>query len=74
LKIDGTIVWLNIIQVSSARRWHDAQSPQSTATAPDGLTDGDVFFDTAAGGLAFKYNGLSIVKGEWLHRKQRHGR
>src|SRR3954471_10820234 len=28
----------------------------------DGLTDGDVFFDTAAGGIgAFKYNGLSIV-------------
>ncbi len=28
----------------------------------DGLTDGDVFFDTAAGGLgAFKYAGLSIV-------------
>ena len=28
----------------------------------DGLTDGDVFFDTAAGGLgAFQYGGLSIV-------------
>jgi len=28
----------------------------------DGLTDGDIFFDTAAGGLgAFKYGGLSIV-------------
>ncbi len=28
----------------------------------DGLTDGDVFFDTAAGGLgAFHYDGLSIV-------------
>jgi len=28
----------------------------------DGLTDGDIFFDTAAGGLgAFKYAGLSMV-------------
>ena len=34
----------------------------------DGLTDGDMFFDTAAGGLgAFQFGGLSIISARRLY-------
>ncbi|HEY4234427.1 MAG TPA: hypothetical protein VGM76_13425, partial [Lacipirellulaceae bacterium] len=55
----------NILQVSFQGGAQGTTLNQFTINCDkrqDGLTDGDLFFDTAAGGLgSFKYNGLSVV-------------